>query len=91
MNRFPLWPLGSPTVQGAHCPCGNQRSAKRRCCRACERYFWARDRAIRPVCPPPVPPLAVRLALAGYVVPRVRAGSTAAAARCAACSGKGFV
>ena len=41
-----LQPTGRPTVAGTHCPCGNQRRASRRCCRACERYFWRRNEAL---------------------------------------------
>ena len=43
---LPLYPIGRASDAGTHCACGNQRRAGKRLCRACERYFWGRVKAL---------------------------------------------
>lgn len=76
-----LLPTGRPTVAGTHCPCGNQRRASRRCCRACERYFWRRQGELRPVAPTPPACARVRFALSREACPAITSATVALAVR----------
>lgn len=73
-----LRPLGEARP-GTYCPCGNQRRASRRCCRACERYFWRRNGELHPVVPMPPACARVRFALSSDVCPAITADTVALA------------
>ena len=76
-----LLPTGRPTVAGTHCACGNQRRASRRCCRACERYFWRRQGELHHVVTTPPTCARVRFAFSREVCPAITSATVALAVR----------
>ena len=76
-----LLPTGRPTVAGTYCPCGNQRRASRRCCRACERYFWRRQGELHHVVTTPPTCARVRFAFSREACPAITSATVALAVR----------